>query len=132
MDFTDAETRLKSDLKPGPFWDLAEDELEVRGADFLQVMGTLLVGAAQHEIKAIDLIPEEPANQSFRIYIRIQDLDQMNALSKSSRSNILFVFTCAILVALNLVLDRQPLDFPARDQASAFAWPVVRSFYPSC
>jgi len=33
-------------------WDLAQDEFGVQGADFLGVMGRLLLGTAQDEIKA--------------------------------------------------------------------------------
>lgn len=42
--------RLPAPLDGLP-WDLAQDEFGVQGADFLGVMGTLLLGAAQDEIK---------------------------------------------------------------------------------
>ena len=43
--------RLPPPLSQLP-WDLAQDQFGVQGADFLGVMGTLLLGAAQDQFKA--------------------------------------------------------------------------------
>jgi hypothetical protein len=43
--------RLPAPLSRLP-WDIAQDEFGTKGADFLGVMGTLLVGAAQDQFEA--------------------------------------------------------------------------------
>ena len=40
-------------------WDIAQDEFGVKGADFIGVMGTLLLRAAQDQIK-VDVIDSTP------------------------------------------------------------------------
>ena len=48
---TPAPLRLSAPLSRLP-WDIAQDEFGVKGADFIGVMGTLLLGAAQDQFKA--------------------------------------------------------------------------------
>lgn len=36
-----------------------------------------------------------------------------------------FLAAAAVMVGLKLLFDLQPVDFPLRDQAAAFAWPFV-------
>ena len=43
--------RVRAPLDRLP-WDIAQDEFGAQGADFLGVMGTLILGAAQDEIRA--------------------------------------------------------------------------------
>jgi hypothetical protein len=41
------------------------------------------------------------------------------------RSTLAFLGTCALLVAIKLLFDLYPHDFPARGQTEAFTWPLV-------
>lgn len=41
------------------------------------------------------------------------------------RSTILFAGLSALLIGIKLLFDHYPGDFPLRDQASAFTWPLV-------
>ena len=51
LDRAPAPLRLPLPLSRLP-WDLAQDEFGVKGADFIGVMGTLLLGAAQDQFEA--------------------------------------------------------------------------------
>src|SRR5688572_29417117 len=44
---------------------------------------------------------------------------------KSSKAAWTFIAFAALMIAIKLLFDFYPYDFPARDQASAFTWPVV-------
>src|SRR5262245_30486261 len=44
---------------------------------------------------------------------------------KLSRAAWAFIALSGLMVAIKLLFDNYPYDFPARDQASAFTWPVV-------
>ena len=50
--------RMPEPLRRLP-WDIAQDEFGVKGADFIGVMGTLLLRAAQDQIK-VDVIDSTP------------------------------------------------------------------------
>ena len=41
------------------------------------------------------------------------------------RSTLAFIGTCLVLVAIKLLFDNYPGDFPVRGQAEAFTWPLV-------
>jgi hypothetical protein len=41
------------------------------------------------------------------------------------RSTVVFIGTCLVLVAIKLLFDNYPGDFPVRGQAEAFTWPLV-------
>ena len=41
------------------------------------------------------------------------------------KSNAAFVLTCAVLVGIKLLFQFYPGDFPGKDQALAFTWPIV-------
>jgi hypothetical protein len=44
---------------------------------------------------------------------------------KPSKAAWAFVALAGLMIAIKLLFDFYPYDFPARDQASAFTWPVV-------
>src|SRR5271165_3007733 len=52
--------RLPAPLAPLP-WDLAQDQFGVQGADFIGVMGTVLLHAAQDQFKAYPLDSKQVA-----------------------------------------------------------------------
>ncbi len=41
------------------------------------------------------------------------------------RSTLAFLATSLVLVAVKLLFDLYPRDFPGRDQAAAFTWQVI-------
>jgi hypothetical protein len=50
---------------------------------------------------------------------------RMRTTTPERRSLVVFVLTCAVFIAIKLLFDTYPGDFPVKGQAAAFTWPLV-------